>query len=705
MTFLNPLALLALAAAAIPLVVHLFNFRRPRRIEFSSIEFLRTVEKSTMQRVRLQEWLLLLLRTLAIACLVLAFARPILSGDEPAAAAERGNHATAFVIDASPSMQVVERAGERFRIARDVALRIVGQGDDRDAALVMTNDGSRAPSLMSRPAAAEAIARLSPADGGTTLRHAIEDAARVLDREETRTREIVVISDFQQSMLGDIENEAPITDADLTLVHVGERVPGKVAVIASEVESRIIDVGQPVSIRATIRNFGDGPVEQLPVSIYFDDERVAQTTVDLDPEQEIDVSLDATPSVRGWIAGGVVIEGGGFEADERRHFALFVPERRRILVVDGGTTDLRYLRLALSPDVAEGRIVFEREIVPAGSPWAQSLGAFDVVVLAGLPSFGSGEHSTLVRYVEEGGGLLLYPGDDASPEAYSALLTALGGGRIERAAGSIGGNEAIAELSSIEAEHQLFRGVYGDASDIRAEPAEVYAAARYAPAGGTEQTLITMSNGWPLLQELHHGAGTAFFFATALDARWTELAVRGLFIPLIYRSLFYLAAADIQSGADVTLGSAATIRFPDRTGESMIVAVTQDGNEFIPDQGRSFGSRRVNLSADEVRAAGLVQLLDADSRELRHAVAFNPDARESDPALATGSEAEHFASNLTTGRVRLLPFDGDFDALEQHVAAAWYGRELWNVFLMLALGFLVAEMLVARRWRPAATNA
>ncbi len=702
MTFLNPLALLALAAAAIPLVVHLFNFRRPRRIDFSSIEFLRTVEKSTMQRVRLQEWLLLLLRTFAIACLVLSFARPILSGDDAASVGERGNHATAIVIDASPSMQVVERAGERFRVARDVALRVIGQSDDRDAIFVMANDGSRVLPAGTRTTAPEEVARLSLADGGTTLRQAIEDAARALDREGRLTKEIIVISDFQRSMLGDETDAASTLDADITLIPVGERTPRSVAVIAADVESRIIDVGQAVSIRAVIRNFSDEPIEQLPVSVYFDDERVAQSTVDLGADAEEEVLLEATPSARGWIAGRVSIEGGGHDHDEQRHFALFVPERRRILVVDGGSTDLRYLRLALSPEVADGRVVFDRDFVSSGSAWTQSLGSYDAVVLAGVSDFGSGELATLVRYVEEGGGLLLYPGDGASLESYSELLSGLGGGRIEQAAGQAGSSDAIAALSSMDVEHQLFRGVYGDASDVRAEPAEIYAAMRYVPASGNERTLITMSNGWPLLQEMRSGSGTTFFFSTALDANWTELAVRGLFIPLIYRSMFYLAAADVQSAADAILGSPVTVRFPDRSGESMVVAVTAVGDEFVPDQARSFGSRRVTLAADDILASGLVRLVDSETRELRHAVAFNTDPRESDPRLATHSEVEGLASSLTTGRVRLLPFDGDFDAVERTVGEGRYGRELWNVFLMLALGFLVAEMLVARRWRPAA---
>src|SRR5690606_41260075 len=103
MEFLNPLALAALAAAAIPLIIHLFNFRRPRKVDFSSLEFVRELQKSTMQRVRIKQWLLLLLRMLAIACLVIAFARPTLTGDVAGSVGGRPLSAGAVVIDNSLS--------------------------------------------------------------------------------------------------------------------------------------------------------------------------------------------------------------------------------------------------------------------------------------------------------------------------------------------------------------------------------------------------------------------------------------------------------------------------------------------------------------------------------------------------------------------------------------------------------------------------
>ena len=75
MSFLNPLFLIGLAAAAIPILIHLFTRKRPREMAFPSLEFLAEVNRSEIRRLRLRQWLLLLLRTLAIAALALAMAK------------------------------------------------------------------------------------------------------------------------------------------------------------------------------------------------------------------------------------------------------------------------------------------------------------------------------------------------------------------------------------------------------------------------------------------------------------------------------------------------------------------------------------------------------------------------------------------------------------------------------------------------------
>src|SRR5688572_32556117 len=109
MNFLNPLYLFGLAAATIPIVIHLFTRKRPREVSFSSLEFLSEVNRSEIRRIRIKQWLLLLLRTLAVIALALAMSRPVVQ----AGAGSRSGAATSVValVDRSGSMAAATRSG------------------------------------------------------------------------------------------------------------------------------------------------------------------------------------------------------------------------------------------------------------------------------------------------------------------------------------------------------------------------------------------------------------------------------------------------------------------------------------------------------------------------------------------------------------------------------------------------------------------
>lgn len=701
MTFLNPLALFALAAAAIPLIVHLFNFRRPRRVEFSSLVFLRELERSTMQRVRIQQWLLLFLRTMAIAFLVLSFAQPTLTGRIAGALGDGASSALAVVVDNSLSMETLERSGERFRTARDAAMRIIEEAGPTDEIFVVsTSDGAASRQPLRKAAATEAVAGMQLRPFARSIPSAITEASALLQRSSTGTGDVFVLTDLQRTAL-EGESDADHPDGmTVALVPVGQRVPSNIAVTQVDVVSRILDVGQPVRVEATIHNYGPDPSDEVLVSAYVDDERVAQAAISLPAEGSVRVPLVLTPRQRGWLQGRVVVEDETFAADNERYFSLLVPERRRLLVVRGGGGAAQHLTLALSPEVSEGRIVFERDVVPASDFSGQSLGQYDAVVLAGMERFSSGEVATIAEYVQNGGGLMIYPGRNADVGSYNEVLARLGAGEIREIVGEPGSATAIAEIASADLEHPLFEGVFEGDREARLEQADVFAVMRYEARGAGEQTVLSLSNGWPLMQEVRAGAGSVLLFASALDPEWTELSVRGLFVPLLYRSLFYLSASETEMGDGMALSAEANVRLAERPGGGTIRAVRPDGEEFVPEQRRVFGTRRVVIDGAQVGEPGFVRLVDAETGDLRHLMAVNLDAAESDPALVSGEQAAQTLEDQLDVQVRTISPEGGMAEFGRALSVSRRGVEIWNVFLLIALGFLVAEMLVAKRWRP-----
>ncbi|MFW5972971.1 MAG: BatA domain-containing protein [Bacteroidota bacterium] len=701
MSFLNPLALIALAAAAIPLIVHLFNFRRPRRVDFSSLVFLREVERSTMQRVRLQQWLLLLLRTLAIAMLVVAFARPTLTAQMAGIIGDRGSAALAVIIDDSPSMAAIERTGERFRTARDAALRIVHEADAKDEIFLLTTSrGALSTRNLSRSAAEEIIAGLELQAFGRPHVFALSEAAELLQSSRSGRGDAFLVTDLQRALLPDSLTSTPVGGLDVTIVAVGERAGSNLAVTEVSVPSRVIDTGHPVRVVATISNFSVTDRDALPVSVYIDGERVARSEVAVEAGASADVSFTVTPRSHGWKEGLITLDDtDALELDNERHFSILVPERRRVLMVRGPTADLRYIEYALSPEVSDGRVVFEPTIVPASALSSQAPASYDAVVLAGVPSFTSGEIAAIVDYVRAGGGVLVYPGRDASVESYNALFERLGAGAIEGMTGSPDSGEPIASISEIDGEHSLFEGVFEADSDQRVEPTDVYAVLRMAGTSERVQTLVRLSNGWPFLNELREGSGLVFLIASALEPAWTDLAVRGLFVPLLYRMMFHLTASNAEVGEGLTLSSRRTINIPDRGVSGSVTAVAPDGAEVALEQRRVLGAHRLVVDGRELGTPGIARLVDERGNVLRM-VAVNTDPAESDPALRAPEEAASILSEQLATGVDVLPGHGDLSDFSRRIRAARQGVEVWNVFLLLALGFLAAEMLVARRWRP-----
>ena len=705
MTFLNPLVLFGLVAAAIPLIIHLFNFRRPKRVDFSSLEFLKELQKSTMQRVRIKQWLLLLLRTLAIACLILAFARPTLTGNLAGTLGGRANSSIALVVDNSLSMTLRDAGGAYLEQARDIASGLVDQTEPGDEVFVLTTAAmtDAAPAAYkNRSPALDALAEVAAEPGAVSTTRMVARAAALLEAEASHlNKEIYLLSDLQRSTLVDtLSSQAP-EDVRMILLPVGERDHANVAVTDLRVASRIIEVGQPVRVEATLVNYGTERIEGYVASLYLEGERVAQATADLEPGVSTLATFAVTPQRRGWLAGMAQIEDDAFEHDNLRYFALHVPERRKLLIVQGQGQRTDYVELALSSQLTRGRVTVELETIAESALAATALGAYDAVALVGPRDLSSGEVAALGRYVEGGGGLLFFPSEAARAPDYNALLGGLGGGTFSGFSGVLGSGRSIATFDRVDLEHSLFEGVFdrpGVQGQVEVESPDLYYTMNYTPSSGSEQTLVQLSNGFPFLQEIRHGRGAAFVIMTAPNITWSDLPVRGLFIPLLYRSIYYLSASESVEGEQLIIGRPGELRLAGVPEGQSLRLVGPDGEEVTPEQRSLFGAVLLQTDAS-LRTPGIYDIQAGQTLVRR--VALNLDSRESNLQTATAEDAANRLSEKTGLPVRVLdPGLGTDGGVLEAIEAERTGVELWNVFLMVALLCLLAEMLVSMQWRP-----
>lgn len=688
MNFLNPLFLFGLAAAAIPILIHLFTRRRPREVKFPSLEFLSEVHQSEIRRLKLKQWLLLLLRTLAVACLALAMSRPALKGS----GAGPGGAASTLValVDVSGSMGAPGADGRPLAAAArrvvDDLLTTMGPGDEL---LLVPYD--RAPRPVSERALGDAgrlraaAQALQPSAATTDHAAALALAARALRESHALNRELFWISDFQRAGLADPAArfeapEGPWGASRVYLVPLAPRSRANAALTAVSlapaaggVELSLGGAGfdvTPADFAVEARELGSGD----PAGALAPLERLGSGFVSLPARGEASALM---PLSRLPEAGGeALLPEDALALDNRRVFAAGRAGMLRVLLrEDGGPSPLR---LALEAGGAASG--FDVRAVDAAALAAQAADA-DVIVLGDLARPGPAELQAVLDFWRGGGALLLAPGERADAVAWNELL--LG----ELGAGELGPGERAPEGASWRlvrraAGHPVLEG-------FPARPGEPLSAATfslvraYRPGGA--RVLLEYDRAHPALVE----APRALVLNAVLDLAHSDFAVSGAFLPLVHQCVRVLgrgtAAASLAPG-DVWRAPAATgeWRVVDETGRDVPVAL---------------GGRRgaTRLETAPLERPGLYRVLLGG--RLRGSFAVNPDPRESDLASL---EEPVLVAGFPAGRATVLRAGDD---LARRVREARFGRELWAEFAILALLLLVAESVIGRWGMPASWKA
>lgn len=679
MSFLNPLFLFGLAAAAIPVIIHLFTRRRPKEIRFSSLEFLSEVNQSEIRRLKLKQWLLLLLRTLAVAALALAISRPALRGS---VGPRRGAGTTVVVlVDQSGSMSAAATGGGGTMVeqSRRIVEDLLGTLGPQDEVQLVPYDASPHPTTP-RPssdvgrmrAAAQSVA---PTARRTDHRAALELAGATLGASHALNRELFWISDFQRAGLAGANDAgaappatftAPPGPWDRARIYLIPLAPPARANAALS-DAALAPIESEVALTVSGVSFGVQPGDR---AIEVRETRTAQALgrgfVDLPARGE---GTALVPLARVPEEGGEArIPDDGLALDNVRTFAAGRAGTLRILVrEDGGPSPLLLALQAGSP--ASG---LAPETVDASSMPVRLRDA-DALVIHDVERLGSAELQAVLDFYRAGGAVLLAPGVRADAAFWNTTLLR------ETHAGTLG----ALDQAGAGAEWRLMRGVAGHPvlAGFPSRPGEPLSAARFsavrafAPAPAT-RALLAFDRQHPALIEAPH----ALVFLAPLSPATTDLAVSGVFLPLVHQMTKVLA----RGTAAASLVPGDRYGAPAGTGAWSIEdpAGREVPSELVSERGAT------RLRSAPLEHTGLYRVLQGG--RLRSTFAVNPDVRESDLA-ALGEPA--LVRAFPDGRARVVRPGAD---LARRVREARYGRELWSTFIALALLLLIAESVVAR---------
>lgn len=717
MTFLNPLVLFGLLAAAIPIILHLFNLRKLKTVEFSTLQFLKELQRTKMRRVKIKQWLLLALRTLLIIAVVMAFSRPALRSSLAGFGTVSSHARTTAVVllDDSPSMSVRNEKGQLFAQAKEATktiLELLKEGDE--AYLVPLSQIRRTAAFSSSHDVSVLKTALEQADlsyDHVPYREAVGVAAKLLAESRNVNRELYLVSDGQATQfVYNASDTANLFDdrAKVFVVDVqsGGRMPQNVGVTNVEVLSRILARDKPAVLRVTVHNSGPSAVRGALLSVYIDGERVQQQSLDIPDGGSVSPVFVVTPKRSGMLTGYAQLEDDALEADNRRWFVLNVPQSIAVLCVGGSANDTRIPALALSLDrdsVSQG--LFDVQSIPETQLASQDLRRNDVMVLANVRDFSTGEAERIEQFVAAGGGVILFPGPGTDIENYNAVLFRRLGIPPVRPAPPIHPDAAaqtsFLSFSTIDFDHQLFAGLFEQSQGKSKTPAiespRVFTTIT-PNIGQTGTPLIVLSDGTSFLTEYRHGAGTVLLFSVEAATTWSDFPLKPIFVPLLYRSGQYLAQG--ASVPSLIIGEQARVplRLKRRVENAAFVLRSPSGIEERIVPTLQAGTGTPVFASSSITEPGIYELREQGSSaqsEVLLALPANIAAQESDLRRVDPEAIERFFAGLGVlqEQVRSLPAGDD---ISRSVLESRYGVELWKLFVLLAIAFALAEMVVAR---------
>ncbi|HEX5476095.1 MAG TPA: BatA domain-containing protein [Vicinamibacterales bacterium] len=525
MTFAAPLLLAALAALAVPVIVHLIQRERKRVVEFPSLMFLRRIPYQSVRRRHIRHWALLLLRLAALALIVAAFARPFVRRAAPPPGATGAREAV-ILIDRSYSME----SGDRWQRARDAARAAVNRLGSGDRASIVLFDTGAEVALRSTADRAQLLAAIDAArtgPGATRYAPALKLAGSLLAESRLPRREAILISDFQKTGWSASDGVRLPGGSAFTPVDVAGREPANLAVTPVALQRARFASQERVTVSAGVINHGGTNATGVPLTLEVDGKPVDTTRLDVAAHGSASTTFAPFTVTGRNVRAAVRIPDDALRRDNVYDFVVSPADPVKVTVLDRPDGDESlYLARALGIGDAPRLDVTVRSADASGLEAAAVVVADDLDVTPALAE-------RLARFVAAGGGLLVVAGPRLSwPQKGPDLLPGMPAESVDRSM------DLAARLGALDYGHPIF-------DVFRAPRSGDFSTAQFygyrALSGTPSHVLARFDNGAPALVERTGFAGRVLLWTSSIDLAWNDLALKPVFLPFVHTIVGYLA--------------------------------------------------------------------------------------------------------------------------------------------------------------------
>jgi Aerotolerance regulator N-terminal len=681
MSFLFPAFLTAAAVIAIPIIVHLFYFRRFRKVYFTNVRFLKEVKDETTNRQKLRNLLVLAMRCLAFLCMVLAFAQPFIPKSDQV---KRGEQAVSIYIDNSYSMNARAKDAPLLELAKQRARDIVKAYRVSDRFQILTNGfEGRDQRLISQDEALNRIEEVRTASATRDLSKVLLRQSQCLATGKATDRTAFIVSDFQKNA-ADVANFKD-TSVQIRLVPMRSIQERNIAIDSVWFDSPVQILNQPANLLAKISNYSDVESEEIRMSLLHDGQQKPVGTLRLQPRSSRIDTVSFTILHPGWHEARLSITDFPVQFDDDYYLSFYVAEQLNILAINN-TQPNPYLANAFA-----GASYCRLVNADARALDYSKFPDYQLIILSDLNNISTGLTQELKTFAQNGGHILVFPGRNADLNGYNTLLSAFEGGQL----GSF--DPTPRQASQLNTAEFIFDDVYlNKNANLRLPNTQ----GNYSLSPNRGEAIISYRDGSFLMAKYNIGEGAMYCSAAPLDETINDLVRNAeVFVPMVFRMAI---SGTKSSQIAYTIGKDEVLEAKHRVVASgeMIYKLRRQadsankGNqeEFIPEQ-RILNAKVLLTPGQSVNDAGWYNLrLNSDSTLATYS--FNLNRKESNLSYLNGEEL----AQLKRNNVAIMDETNEAN-FTQIVDEQNQGITLWRWCIIFALLFLALEVLFLRLWK------
>ena len=686
MQLVNPAFLWAFLALAIPVVIHLFNFRRFRKVFFSNVAFLKTVELTTQKSARLRNRLVLFLRLLALSFLILAFAQPFWKSSSTRVQA--GRQAISVYLDNSYSMGMDGGAGVLFEQARKAAQELAMAYRPSDRFQLLTNDlEGKHQRLVNREEFLQMVREVKPSPASPPL-------SRIWQRQRDALRTAGIgqgqafwLSDFQKGQC-DAERLAALRDTSLRVTLVPLEGRGQPNVFIDSVWFSD-PLHQPeqlerLMVRVACTAPEDRQVENVPVKLTINGLQKAVATTNLSSGQKVVLTLSYRNPGPGPVSGVVQVQDHPLFFDDPFYFQYTVRGRMQVMAINDGSAP-NFINSVFSNDSS---VQFRSTPINQVDP--EVLEQQDLLVFSGVNALSTGLAQVLEQAVKQGTSCFIFPGSEADGTSFNALLATWGLPLL----GALDTTDM--PTANLQTQHPLYKGVF-ELERMRRQTLDLpLVKGHFRLMNHSTQafeTLLSLEDRSPFLTLRRRGGqGTVFLCASPLDEIHSNFPKHALFVITLFQAALQSGKSTppfytLQGGENVLLPG---IRTKGDQTLQMSPAAHPESN-FIPRQKVLSEGTLLQLSGEPSEPGWYNVRLGSDVVSV---LAFNLSRNESVMEFESPSDLAGRLEQAGWPKVETIQPKGR--STQALVLEAREGIRLWKWCVGLALLALLIEILVLR---------